>query len=453
MTQAPFQTLSDQKIIPITVSYGDGDGPEIMEHILTILQQAGARISINSVDIGENFYKREYYNGIPDSAWQTITHHPVIFMAPSQKPEGEEYHDLLQTLCTSLELHTVVAPLSHTPPHHVLIGRNEAAFQKTLGYRLQPHAVEELRIFTDKQTSNLLKHAAAFSCLAQLNDIYTIAYSATSLSASRLQDVAKRFFPDDNHHTFLGSLAQFLVTDAKAGIIVSQENGLLNTLSLMHGSQRRCIGFLGEHYVLFTGVSARASFEGQLHAAILMLVCLNQPDIASRLHHAWLSALSENPALNECDHDSYASTILSMLKENEHTETPTIYQSLPATISFPELPETKEQQLIGIEITLGDIENRDSHSLSQTIEPLCEELPLQLQLISTRGFTVWPKREAYVFGQNDYVMLRFLSNQSPKRTDRKEIATLIQKLEEQGLAICSTRHLSLYDEHVGFSVL
>ena len=106
MSENTIPTADSTRTIPITVSFGDGDGPEIMEHILTILREANAPISLNSIDIGENFYKREHYNGIPPSAWKTIEHHPVLLLAPSTKPDGEEYHETITTLGRCCLLYT-----------------------------------------------------------------------------------------------------------------------------------------------------------------------------------------------------------------------------------------------------------------------------------------------------------------------------------------------------------
>ena len=42
--------------VPITVAHGDGIGPEIMAATLHILENAGARIDIETIEIGEKVY-------------------------------------------------------------------------------------------------------------------------------------------------------------------------------------------------------------------------------------------------------------------------------------------------------------------------------------------------------------------------------------------------------------
>jgi isocitrate/isopropylmalate dehydrogenase len=45
-------------VTPVTVAYGDGIGPEIMAASLHIIQEAGARIQIENIEIGEKAYLR-----------------------------------------------------------------------------------------------------------------------------------------------------------------------------------------------------------------------------------------------------------------------------------------------------------------------------------------------------------------------------------------------------------
>jgi isocitrate dehydrogenase len=44
------------EITPITVAYGDGIGPEIMQAVLHILMKAEAQIRVEVVEVGEKLY-------------------------------------------------------------------------------------------------------------------------------------------------------------------------------------------------------------------------------------------------------------------------------------------------------------------------------------------------------------------------------------------------------------
>src|SRR5213076_3208748 len=58
--------------VPITVAYGDGIGPEIMEATLHILKEVGAKLQIEKIDIGEKVYLAGNSSGIDPSAWDSL---------------------------------------------------------------------------------------------------------------------------------------------------------------------------------------------------------------------------------------------------------------------------------------------------------------------------------------------------------------------------------------------
>ena len=49
-----------KEFVPITIAHGDGVGPEIMESVLHILMEAGARVRLESIEVGEKLYIKNY---------------------------------------------------------------------------------------------------------------------------------------------------------------------------------------------------------------------------------------------------------------------------------------------------------------------------------------------------------------------------------------------------------
>src|SRR5579871_3397552 len=64
-------TLTEKKT-PITVAYGDGIGPEIMDATLRILDASGAQLEQEKIEIGESVYKRGLSSGIEPDAWESL---------------------------------------------------------------------------------------------------------------------------------------------------------------------------------------------------------------------------------------------------------------------------------------------------------------------------------------------------------------------------------------------
>jgi isocitrate dehydrogenase len=57
---------------PITVTYGDGIGPEIMDATLCVILAAGAGLDIQEIEIGEKVYLNGVSSGIENSGWDSL---------------------------------------------------------------------------------------------------------------------------------------------------------------------------------------------------------------------------------------------------------------------------------------------------------------------------------------------------------------------------------------------
>ena len=96
--------------VPITVAHGDGIGPEIMDATLHILQSAGARLEIETIEIGEKVFLRGIDTGIEPSAWDSLRRTKVFLKAPITTPQGGGYKSLNVTVRKTLGLYANVRP-------------------------------------------------------------------------------------------------------------------------------------------------------------------------------------------------------------------------------------------------------------------------------------------------------------------------------------------------------
>jgi len=95
---------------PITVAYGDGIGPEIMEACLHILSAAGAAIDVETIEIGEKVYQRGHASGIEPASWETLRRTQVFYKAPIMTPQGGGFKSLNVTTRKTLGLYANVRP-------------------------------------------------------------------------------------------------------------------------------------------------------------------------------------------------------------------------------------------------------------------------------------------------------------------------------------------------------
>jgi len=98
-TTPTFSRQSTEKMAyPITVTHGDGIGPEIMSATLRILQAAGARLDIETIEVGEKVYLSGNTSGIPTEAWNSLQRTKVLLKAPITTPQGNGYKSLNVTM-------------------------------------------------------------------------------------------------------------------------------------------------------------------------------------------------------------------------------------------------------------------------------------------------------------------------------------------------------------------
>src|SRR5476649_2471405 len=117
--------------IPITVAYGDGIGPEIMEATLHVLREAGAQLAIETIEVGERVYTMGATSGILPSAWESLRRTKVLLKSPITTPQGGGYKSLNVTLRKTLGLFANVRPCvayapyvaTHSPEMNLVIIR------------------------------------------------------------------------------------------------------------------------------------------------------------------------------------------------------------------------------------------------------------------------------------------------------------------------------------------
>lgn len=444
--------------IPITVSFGDGDGPEIMEHILTILREARAPLSLASIDIGENFYKREHYNGIPPSAWKTIERHPVIFMAPTQAPDDVAYHDILQTFSRCLELHSIVSPVSHKDNRQTIVARNESAFQQPLFYRHSAGQLEEKHFYTKTQAEHLSHHAISTAQIMSVDNIHFLQRSSTALHDAMLWDRSQSTaasFQEFSFYKHRKTLAEALQHHME-GVLVSQSHNIANSLALMNNAAQHGCALLGERYVLFTCTAPTATFSGMLHAAILMLAYLGHPHTASFIHNAWLAAEETENAFPVLAIHEQATLVLEHL--GKEPQTPIHYGNTEQIGDKPSKPiETHTKQLVGAECFLTiEPEENDwplASQLAEQLQQLTANTHLKLQMIASRGFPVWPHPNDHQLDENDCIHARFIPADLPKKASPTDVIELLRAITEAGVEIANVQYLHVYGEEIGFSNL
>lgn len=101
--------------LPITLAYGDGIGPEIVDAILVLLRETKAEITLEVTDIGGKLYKHDYKFGVAPYAWESIKRTRVLLKGPVNPPPAG-FIPVNTTLAERLSLHTSSYHLRSFPP-------------------------------------------------------------------------------------------------------------------------------------------------------------------------------------------------------------------------------------------------------------------------------------------------------------------------------------------------
>jgi len=162
------------KSVPVTVAYGDGIGPEIMEATLHILKEGGAPLEIEKIDIGEKVYLAGNPAGIEPNAFESLRRTKVFLKAPITTPQGGGYKSLNVTVRKTFGLYANVRPcVSYAPfieTKHpvmdvVIVRENEEDVYGGIEYQQTNQVTQCLKLISRPGTEKIVRYAFEYARL------------------------------------------------------------------------------------------------------------------------------------------------------------------------------------------------------------------------------------------------------------------------------------------------
>src|SRR5678809_257895 len=159
---------------PITVAFGDGIGPEIMEATLTVLKAAGARLDVEKIEIGEKVYQRGMSSGIEPSAWESLRRTRVFLKAPITTPQGGGFKSLNVTTRKTLGQYANVRPCvsyhpfidtKHPNMDVVIVRENEEDLYAGIEYQLTPEVTSCIKLISRPGSEKIIRYAFEYARL------------------------------------------------------------------------------------------------------------------------------------------------------------------------------------------------------------------------------------------------------------------------------------------------
>ncbi len=465
----------------ITVAYGDGIGPEIMAATLSIIQAAGARLNIEEIEIGEKVYEKGHTAGIEPAAWESLRRTKVFLKAPITTPQGGGFKSLNVTTRKTLGLYANVRPCvsyhpfvktKHPVMDVVIIRENEEDLYAGIEHQQTDEVVQCLKLVSRPGCEKIIRYAFEYArrnhrkkvtCFTKDN----IMKLTDGLFHKVFEEVAADYPELENEHWIVDIGAAKLADTPEAFDVIVMPNLYGDILSDVAAQITGSVGLagsanIGEHGAMFEAIHGSAprragqdlaNPSGLLLAAVMMLVHINQADVAEKVHNAWLKTIEdgihtydiykEGVSRRRVGTREFAEAVIENLGLRPQALKPVHYENAPATGMVPATPSRPRARkaLVGVDVFLHWPES-DPATLAEILQGV-EARQLKLKMITNRGVKVWPDGFPETFC-TDHWRCRFVAPEG-QSISHAEIIALLDRVHRTGLDFIKTEHLCTFD--------
>jgi isocitrate dehydrogenase len=464
----------------ITVSYGDGIGPEIMEATLKILSAAGARLEIDEIEVGERVYRSGISTGIPEEAWESIRQNKIFLKGPITTPQGGGYKSLNVTLRKTLGLYANVRPCKsyypfvdtrHPDMNVVVIRENEEDLYAGIEHQQTQEVVQCLKLISRPGCERIIRYAFEYArsqgrkkvtCLSKDN----IMKQTDGLFHKVFDEIAPQY-PEIQSEHLIVDIGAALVADKPDrfdvvvmpnlyGDIVSDITSQISGSVGMGGSAN-----IGDTCAMFEAIHGSApdlagqgiaNPSGLIQAAIMMLNHIGQFKIAEKIQNAWLKTLEDgihtadmfrkSQSKRQVGTMEFADAVIANLGQRPEFMSPEDYRGFnPISLPPYRRPEPARKVLKGVDVFV-DWRGQEPDDLAAKLRVL-ENCALKLSMITNRGVKVWPNGFDETFC-TDHWRCRF-SSEDGVQVRKEDIIEVLQKAVLTQVDIIKTENLYEFD--------
>lgn len=473
------------KNTPITVAYGDGIGPDIMKATLFILKEAGARLDIETIVIGEQQYLKGNSSGIEPSAWDSLRHTKVFLKAPITTPQGGGFKSLNVTTRKTLGLYANVRPAvayapfiqtKHPKMDLVIVRENEEDLYAGIEHQQTVDVIQCLKLISRPGSERIIRYAFEYAKINNRKKVTcfikdNIMKMTDGLFHSVFNEIGQEY-PDLEKESYIVDIgaARLADTPDQFDVIVT-ENLYGDILSDVAAQIAGSVGIagssnIGAHYAMFEAIHGSAprmttpdvaNPSGLFLASIMMLQHIGQAEIAELAHNAWLRTIEEGIHTNDIFSEAtskekvgtqgFAKAVIERLgqkpevlkavsynkEEAQKRHTPPVY-----------IRPNVQRDLIGVDVFVNFTDN--PAELGKILKA-CEVSSLKLETISARGMVIWPNRHEETL-LCDHNQCRFLS---PVPISLQDIIRLLEKIEITGIEFIKMENLYLFNGKPAFT--
>ncbi|MBM3774035.1 MAG: NADP-dependent isocitrate dehydrogenase [Acidobacteria bacterium] len=472
---------------PITVAHGDGIGPEIMDATLRILEAAGAALAIEPIEIGEKVYLRGNTAGIEASSWESLRRTKVFLKAPITTPQGGGFKSLNVTTRKTLGLYANVRPCvayhpfietRHPGMDLVIVRENEEDLYAGIEYRLSESVTQCLKLISRPGSEKIVRYAFEYArahnrkkvtCFTKDN----IMKMTDGLFHKVFDEIAAEYPDIQNEHWIVDIGAAKMADTPEAFEVIVMPNLYGDILSDVAAQIAGSVGLagsanIGEQCAMFEAIHGSAprranqnlaNPSGLLLGAVLMLVHIDQPEVAERVHNAWLRTIeegihtydvyAEGVSARKAGTREFADAVIERLGRKPERLKPASYsragQARAAARPAASGPPAK-RELVGVDAYLV-WPQADPAKLAASLEKVNQD-GLALTMISNRGVKVWPGGMAETFCTDSF-RCRFTG---AGVITPYQVVDLLKRLADAGFEVAKTEYLRNFDGQPGYTL-
>ena len=480
--------LDTTPAVPITVTYGDGIGPEITEAVLRILRAAGAQLDVETIEIGEKVYLSGNTSGIPDSAWESLQRTKILLKGPITTPQGKGYKSLNVTMRKVLGLYANVRPCVTYAPfvatnqpnmNVVIIRENEEDLYGGIEHRQTDEVVQCLKLISRPGTEKIIRYAFEYARLNGRKKVTcftkdNIMKATDGMFHQIFREIGQEYPELEKEHMIIDiGTAKLAVQPSRFDVIVTL-NLYGDIISDVAAEVSGSVGLagssnIGENFAMFEAIHGSApdiagkniaNPSGLLGGAVQMLLHIGQKDVAEKIQNAWLKTLEDGQHTADIFNEvhsrvrlgtrEFADAVIARLGQKPQTLPAATYgNSQKQTISVELRTYTPaKKDLIGVDIFLH-WPQRDANALGAQIEAV-KAGNMELTMITNRGVKVWPNGNPATFC-TDHWRCRFKSAEY-QVSSFNDVMDLVRQLHELGMDVIKTENLYLFDGEPGFTL-
>lgn len=470
----------------ISVAYGDGIGPEIMESVLQILKYARARIEIETVEIGEKLYLKGNTNGISSGAWDSIKKNKILLKAPITTPQGKGYKSLNVTFRKTLGLFANVRPCRsyapaiealHNDMNMVIVRENEEDLYAGVEYKFTRNYTVSYKIITRMGSEKIIRYAFEYArannrkkvtCLVKDN----IMKITDGMFHELFDTIAKEYPEIENNVVIVDIGAARIASRPKDYDVVVTLNLYGDIVSDIAAEVSGSVGMagsanIGTEYAMFEAVHGSApdiagkgiaNPSGLLNGAIMMLEHIGQQDVALKIENALLKTLedgfhpgdiyTEGKSKQKVGTAEFTKKIIENLGKAPVTMKATERKegAKPITVDTKLYDSQTPKKLIGYDIFV-DMSQKNLKDHIDLFENLNKNA--RLHVIRMRGLKIWPDNDVDV--KCELISLRYIGYED-KGMSITILTELLNSLEKAGHDSVCINALYTYDDKIGFSL-